>query len=140
MKISTRSRYGLRLLAELARRGGVQTQVAELAAAQDIPPAYAAKLVDPLRAAGLVKSARGLGGGISLSRRAADIRVLEAVEALEGDLSLVDCLTNGADRDCLVNCPTHRLWEDLENLIKGFLAEQSLQDLAVKESPVDYCI
>ncbi|HAE21599.1 MAG TPA: Rrf2 family transcriptional regulator [Spirochaetaceae bacterium] len=140
MKISTRSRYGLRLLIELCGRQGATVQVSELAAAQDIPLAYAAKLIDPLRVAGIVRSLRGSGGGISLARDARAISALEAVEALEGGLALVEC--NAADGSCEreAACPTGALWKGLEQAMRDYLAQHSLQELAAVGSGLDYSI
>ncbi len=130
MKISTRSRYGLRLLVELASRGDGPVMVSRLADAQDLPPAYAAKLVDPLRAAGLVRSARGSGGGIRLARPADSISVLEAVEALEGGLSLLDCTGGGDTCPREAGCATRPVWTGLERTVRDYLAGFSLATLA----------
>lgn len=140
MKISTRSRYGLRLLIELCGRQGAIVQVSELAAAQDIPLAYAAKLIDPLRAAGIVRSLRGSGGGISLARDARAISALEAVEALEGGLALVDCSANDGSCEREAACPTSALWKGLEQSMRDYLALHSLQELAASGSSLDYSI
>lgn len=140
MKISTRSRYGLRLLIELAKRQGDTVQVSDLASAQDIPLAYAAKLIDPLRAAGIVRSLRGSGGGISLARDARAISALEAVEALEGGLTLVDCATGDSACEREASCPTGPLWKGLERAMRDFLAKHDLQELAASDAGLDYAI
>jgi Rrf2 family protein len=140
MKISTRSRYGLRLLIELCGRKGDTVQVSELAAAQDIPLAYAAKLIDPLRAAGIVRSLRGSGGGISLAREARAISALQAVEALEGGLSLVDCGSGDGPCGREAACPTGALWKGLERAMRDYLAQYTLEELAARDAGPDYAI
>lgn len=140
MKISTRSRYGLRLLIELCGKGGATVQVSELAAAQGIPLAYAAKLIDPLRAAGIVRSLRGSGGGISLARDPRAISALEAVEALEGGLALIDCSAGDGSCEREAACPTGPLWKGLELAMRDYFSKHNLQELAACGSGLDYAI
>lgn len=140
MKLSTRSRYGLRILIELARRGGGPAQLGELAAAQEVPHAYASKLVEPLKAAGILASSRGSGGGVRLARTSRSVSALEAVEALEGGLSLVDCSPGGEPCPRGSTCPSSELWRGLEAAMKAYLAERSLESLAAAGPDPDYCI
>ena len=90
--ISTRSRYGLRFLIDLAQHGTEgPIDLGSIAERQEIPETYLAKLVIPLRNAGIIRSARGAKGGYVLARSAGEIAVMEVVEALEGQSSLLEC-------------------------------------------------
>src|SRR4030067_739218 len=94
MKLSTRSRYGVRLMLAL----GVKSNqgpifLKDIARSEEISEKYLSQIIIPLKAKGLVSTFRGAHGGYILARRASEIRLREIVEPLEGDLCLVDCVT-----------------------------------------------
>ena len=115
MKVSTRGRYGLRAMADLAMAAGDDKCVSlkSVAERQGISEHYLEQLILPLKKAGVVNSMRGAQGGYKLARAAADITVGEILRALEGSLAPVDCIAEGeascgnADCDC---CPTKQVW------------------------------
>ena len=138
--ISTRSRYGLRFLIELAQRtteGPVD--LGSIAEHQAIPETYLAKLVVPLRNAGAVRSARGAKGGYELARPAADISVQEVVEVLEGRTSLLECTDHPELCARSADCPTLPIWTGLEKAIDDYLSGVTLSDAAAPRTP-DYSI
>ncbi len=111
MRMSTRGRYGLRVMAELAAhygRGPVSVEV--LARSQDISGKYIHVLVGGLRAAGLVRGVRGPRGGYELTRPPADITALDVVEALEGRTAPVDCVADPGQCPRSGECPTRDVW------------------------------
>lgn len=122
MKLSTRSRYGLRLMYELALNVGKgPVFLHEIAERQDMSEKYLSKLVIPLRAAKLINSARGAHGGYTLARDPAKITVREIVEALEGDLCPVECVHNADVCARVAFCPTRDIWSSLEKEIRRVL-------------------
>jgi len=132
MRISTRGRYALRALVDLAQHAGegpVSRQ--DIAVRQEISTAYVAQLFRRLRAAGLVGGVKGPGGGYVLARDAATIRAGDVVRAVEGPIAAVDCTIPGlvptCDRaDC---CVAHLLWRGLSDAMEEFLDSVTLADL-----------
>src|SRR5512138_597369 len=111
MRISTRARYGLRLMLELAlQHGKGPIFLKDIARSQDISEKYLSQIIIPLKASGLVTSFRGAHGGYILQGDPAGITVRQIVEVLEGDLSLVECVTNPASCDRAAQCVTQDVW------------------------------
>lgn len=137
--ITTRSRYGLRLLVELAERGtNGPVDLGSVAKSQHIPEMYLSKLVRPLKAAGILRSERGSRGGYELARRADEITILSVVEALEGQSSLLACT---ADQNTCVRsgyCRTLPVWSGLDLVIKHYLGSITLANAA--HTALDYSI
>lgn len=130
MKLSTRSRYGLRLMFELALNFNKGTVfLKDIAERQDLSEKYLSKLIIPLKAAKLVNSARGAHGGYTVARDPETITVKEIVEALEGDLSLVECLKNASVCDSVEVCPTREIWRSLEREMRKVLENITLQSI-----------
>jgi Rrf2 family iron-sulfur cluster assembly transcriptional regulator len=136
MQLSTRARYAVMAMVELAGRGARAEPVTltEIAARQQLSQSYLEQLFGALRRAGLVASARGPGGGYRLARPArcvaiADIvaAVDESIQATRCNAQLMGCLrdVSGGDR----RCGTHDLWDELGRQIYLFLAAISLQDV-----------
>jgi Rrf2 family protein len=93
MKLSTRSRYGMRALMDLTINStGQPVQLKDIAKRQSISLSYLEHLVIPLIAAGIVKSTRGAHGGVMLAKPPGQIQLKEILEVLEGPLAPVDCL------------------------------------------------
>jgi Rrf2 family protein len=130
MKLSTRVRFGLRIMVQIAAEGDAEPVFARrIAAAQAISEAYVDQILMPLRASGLVVSFRGRAGGYQLARPASSITALEVVEALDGRLSLVDCADNSAACNRVATCVTHRVWKRLSTVIRQTLVGITLDDL-----------
>lgn len=127
MKLSTRSRYGLRVMVNLAARGHF-CSVREIAREEQVSYVYLEKILTRLKKAGLVRVQRGSRGGYALKRSADKITAGEIVTVLEGPLNLVSCTSN---QKCSrqPKCPTRPLWVKLENTIKNSLNSVSLQSL-----------
>jgi Rrf2 family transcriptional regulator, cysteine metabolism repressor len=140
MMFSTKAEYGVRVMVELARRtGGEPVPLAEIAAKDGLPLAYLEHLVARLRKAGLVDSRRGSRGGYMLSRPAAQISMADVVEALEGSIAPIECISEAADGSIVCSresspdhaCPTKLLWTRVRFSIVATLRETTLADLLV---------
>lgn len=130
MRISTRTRYGLRALACLARRyGQAAVSVREIASEQRLPTKYLEQLCGTLKSAGLVMSQRGAGGGYLLARAPEDITLLEVYTVLEGAVAPVECVQ--ADEVCPERdgCPTRALWKRLSAAVEEVLLSGTVADL-----------
>jgi Rrf2 family protein len=140
MMFSTKAEYGVRVMVELARRtSGEPVPLAEIAANDGLPLAYLEHLVARLRKAGLVDSRRGSRGGYLLARPAAKITMAEVVEALEGSIAPIECISEAADGSIVCSresspdhvCPTKLLWTRVRFSIVNTLRETTLADLLV---------
>jgi Rrf2 family protein len=112
MKLSTRSRYGTRLMVDLAQhydQGPVQ--IREIARRQAISIKYLEQLIIPLKKAGYITSVRGPKGGHLLSKPPASITAGEIVRTLEKETGLVQCLESPEVCVRIEKCPTHNLWK-----------------------------
>ncbi|MFL5895718.1 MAG: RrF2 family transcriptional regulator [Thermoleophilaceae bacterium] len=134
MIFSTKAEYGVRVMAHLAGTDAERpVSLGSIADAEGLPLAYLEHLVQRLRRQGLVESRRGAHGGYTLSRPAADITMAEIVEALEGNLAPIECLTpeGMCHREVTGNdaCPTKLLWTRVQGSIVRTLNEMTLDDL-----------
>ena len=134
MRISTRGRYALRAMVDLAQHaqsGPVSRQ--ELAERQEISADYVAQLFRPLQAVGLVEGVKGPGGGYRLVRDAALISAGEVVGAVEGPLAVVHCTLpephEGTSCQRVDRCATHLLWKGLSATMTEYLDSVTLEDL-----------
>lgn len=130
-RISNKCHDGLLFLGKLASRweSGELLSVEE-GARTAASAGYLEQIITPLRAAGLVEAKRGPGGGYRLTKEPKKTTVREAVEALEGKISLVDCQSSGCDR--VQACGSEQLWNTLQQRIGDTLGEMTLADIAEK--------
>jgi Rrf2 family protein len=141
MRISTRSRYGLRLLMELTyHEAGKPVFLNEIARNQDISEKYLSKLVIPLRGAGLIQSARGAHGGYVLGRNPTDINLREVIDCLEGGLGVIDCADNPALCPRSADCSSRDVWAGLEKVMRDYCQSMSLAEMAKAERQASYDI
>src|SRR6266853_1852058 len=140
MMFSTKAEYGVRVMVELARRAGEDPiPLAEIAAHDGLPLAYLEHLVARLRKAGLVDSRRGSRGGYLLARSPVEITMAEVVEALEGSIAPIECISEGPDGSIVCSresdpqhvCPTKLLWTRVRGSIVRTLQDTTLADLLV---------
>jgi Rrf2 family protein len=125
--ITTRSRYGLLFLVDLAENGrGEPLDLGGIAARQGIPEAYLAKLVAPLKTAGLLRSARGSKGGHELAKKPEDIDLMTIVETLEGRRSII----GGDFEPGKAEARLAPIWSGLDLELIRYLSGISLADAA----------
>ncbi len=130
VKLSTKGRYGIHAMYDLAQYGTeIPQPIKAIAERQGVPEAYLEQLIGQLRKNGLVRSVRGAQGGYLLSRAPAEITVGEVLRTLEGDLAMVDCLAeeDSCDKACL--CPTRVVWKKVRDGLNEIVDGITLQDM-----------
>lgn len=131
MKISTKGRYALRMMVELAMNNtGELISIKELAARQNISEKYMEQIIASLKRAGYVQSIRGAQGGYRLTKEPKDYTVGMILRVIEGDMAPVACLEDNNTRcDMLDSCTTIRLWKMLDDAVKGVIDKVTIQDM-----------
>ena len=143
MMVSTRGRYALRVLVDLAERDSENyITLREIAERQEISEKYLESIVKELVKAGFLEGLRGKGGGYRLGKQPEEIGVLDVLKLTEGSLAPVACLEDGA-KPCsrASNCRTLPLWEGLNKVVREYLGHYTVQDLVQQNSGgYDYVI
>ena len=138
MRLSTRGRYGTRLMVDLAQRyAHGPVPLAEIAKRQDLSAKYLEQLIILLKGAGLIRSVRGRSGGYMLARKPEKISVGEIVETLEGKLAVVDCVLEPDLCYRSLECPTRHIWLGMTDVLKKQLFSLSLMDIVGQSTSVD---
>ena len=129
MLISSKGRYALRLMVELANHGDALVPLKEISDSQQISLKYLEQIITPLAKAGLVSSVRGAQGGYRLARPEAEITAGEILRAVEGELTAIPCL--GANMECprRDQCQTLGFWCGLNDLINQYVDGVTLEAL-----------
>lgn len=147
MKISTRGRYGLRILIDIALYdlASKPRMVREIAENQGISEKYISHLIIDLRKAGFIKSIRGAGGGYRLAKSPQQIKLLDIIEVMEGTINLVNCTEKNKICQRSVLCPAKDIWLQISQEFRTVLAKYTLQDFLNQymtngEQFLDYCI
>ena len=129
--ISTRGRYALRMMLDLAEnQGDGYVPLKDIAARQDISKKYLEQIIPVLNRAGLLQTTRGVQGGYRLTRRPEEYTVLDILSATETGLAAVACLEQDANpcaRCC--DCLTLPVWQGLDKVVKDYLGGITLQDV-----------
>jgi len=134
MKLSTRGRYGVRLMLDLALHYGEgPVLLKDIAGRQGISEKYLWQLINPLKTVGLIGSTRGAHGGYVLARPPEEISLKEIVRVLEGSLCLVDCVENPAVCDRFQTCTSRDIWSEASNQISQILESMTLDKMVVKQ-------
>ena len=134
MQISTKGRYGLRVMIELAlRKKDGQVLVYVLSHSQGISANYVHNILNSLKRAGLVRAVRGPKGGYELAKPAEKITALDVVSALEGEPNVVFCV--GAPKQCprSEGCVSKDLWVEVSSAVSKILGKYTLADLARRQ-------
>ena len=129
MRLSTKGRYGLRAVADLAVHGKNQAvSISSIAARQNLSESYLEQLISKLKKAGIVNSIRGINGGYRLSRNAGEISVGDILRALEGDLKVVDCQDDHGC-DLYDSCVTKYVWKRINDSINKVVDTMTLEEV-----------
>jgi Rrf2 family protein len=131
MKITTKGRYGLRVLLDVATHSSEQRprMLKDVAQNQGISEKYLSLLVIRLRRGGFISSVRGAGGGYKLARPPKMIMLIDVLEVMEGPLAIVDCLNKTDYCPKSKHCSAQVLWSQINQQIRNVFAQYTLQDL-----------
>lgn len=129
MKLSTKGRYGVKAMVELAiNYGNEPISIKTISERQNISECYLEQLFSPLRKASLIKSIRGAQGGYVLNKEPKDITVAEIISVLEGPIEIASCI-EGDSCDNEDSCATRLLWEKIKTSIDEVMNSVTLQDI-----------
>ncbi|MDE5897033.1 MAG: Rrf2 family transcriptional regulator [Clostridia bacterium] len=142
MLITTRGRYAVRIMLDIALNRASAVRISEISARQGITPKYAEQITGLLVKAGLLRSARGANGGYFLVKEPSEYKISEILFRTEGDLAPAECVSEGgscARTDC---CAIRTMWDGLYRTMRDYLDGITLADLACRAVPCgdDYSI
>ncbi|MFC2010828.1 RrF2 family transcriptional regulator [Chloroflexota bacterium] len=134
MKLSTRGRYGTRMLLDLALHQSEEPNLLkDIAQRQQLSLPYLEQLVTPLIAGGMVRSTRGARGGVSLAKPPEQIKLSEVIQLLEGSIAPAVCINDPGVCSRSESCVTRDIWGELEKAINGVLEYTTLQNLVERQ-------
>ncbi len=148
MKISTKGRYGLRILFDLALHQDEPPRlIRDIAESQHISEKYISRLIIALRRAHMVRSIRGAKGGFQLAMKPEKLTLLDIVEVMEGPISIVDCIFNPKKCGRNDQCAARAIWNTLNSEIREAMRKITLADILknynirnAADGLFDYCI
>ena len=130
MKLSTRSRYGARILVDLARHNDHgPVQIGEISKRQDISVKYLEQLIRPLKQASMVTSVRGPKGGHMLAKNPKNITLGQIVRLFEGQAELVECISNPEQCNMSDDCQVRLAWKEATRVLYEKLDSTTISDL-----------
>jgi Rrf2 family protein len=132
IKLSTKGRYGTRLMLNLAlhyNAGQEPVILKNVSKEEEISIRYLEQIIIPLKLSKLVKSIRGAGGGYILTQPPSELKLIEIIEALEGPIALVDCVDDLDQCDRMPRCATYEIWKEATILLRDYFSKTTLQDL-----------
>ncbi|MCH5138394.1 Rrf2 family transcriptional regulator [Clostridiaceae bacterium UIB06] len=132
MKLSTKGRYGVKAMVDLAIHYGEEpASIKSISERQHISEYYLEQLFSPLRKANIIKSIRGAQGGYILSRKPKDITVADIMAVLEGPVEISDCIEQDRETSCnnIDCCATRLLWSRIKESIDSVMESTTLQDM-----------
>ena len=134
MKLSTKGRYGVRLMIDLASHYGEgSVLLREISKREEISEKYLWQLINPLKAAGLVTATRGAHGGYVLAKPPSKITLKEILQVLEGPMCLVDCVEKPSSCRRVPMCPARDIWSEVAEGIGRILTTTTLADMAERQ-------
>jgi Rrf2 family protein len=134
MKLSTRSRYGIRALIDIALNANDRpVLLRDVAHRQEISTMYLEHLITPLISAGIIRSTRGAKGGVWLARPIKDVKVSEIIQLLEGSMAPVECVDDINYCPRYESCVTREVWVDLKRAMTSVLDNITLEDLVERQ-------
>jgi Rrf2 family transcriptional regulator, cysteine metabolism repressor len=138
IKLSTKGRYGTRIMLELAlHHGKGPLLLKEIAKNQEVSVGYLEQIMPSLKSKGLVRANRGAHGGYFLAKDPSDILMKDIVSALEGELFLAECISNPKVCQRYPRCAARDFWKELNYEMSRFLESRSLQDLLDRQQEKD---
>jgi len=135
MKLSTKSRYGLRIVLQIAcdNLEGKLSQGRDIAKNQDLTEAYIEQIMIPLKKAGIIKTERGCSGGYMLGKSPEDINMMDLIEVFEGKFSMSPCITEKEECPRIEICPATGVWRHLTKKLRESASAISIKDILEKK-------
>lgn len=136
MKLTTRGKYGLLAMYEIASNADAPVSVSQIARRQDISEAYLEQLLSALKKAELITGIRGAQGGYMLAKKPADINIGCILRALESSTNVTDCL---GEKQCgsTCNCASRKIYEKIQNGIDNVLDNMTLADMLENNAQIE---
>jgi len=135
MQITRQADYALRAMVFLARlKPNERAATKKIAEVQKIPPSFLAKIISQLSIAGLIHTSRGAHGGVVLSRPAAEISLLEVIEAIDGPIALNECTVAPGNCEKAGDCPLHDIWQETQDELVAKLRSTRFDKYAVNKN------
>jgi Rrf2 family transcriptional regulator, cysteine metabolism repressor len=136
MRLNTKVRYAIRMMADIAKHGGGQpVALKDVAERQDLPKHYLSQLTAPLKNASLLKSVWGNNGGYVLGRSASEISLLEIFQAVDGPIKIIDCVLDPGSCDRAEFCECVGVWRGVNDAIVQALEKYTLAHLVGRRRP-----
>ena len=133
MQITRQADYAVRAVLFLAGlNNGYRASTSQIAQKQKIPPSFLAKIVSQLSVAGVVQTSRGARGGVTLARPSNDITLLEVIEAIDGPITLNECVPDPNKCSFGDECPVHKIWREAQIELVDKLALTDFGKLTVQ--------
>ena len=130
MKISTKGRYALRVMVDLALNSNEKYVTSkEISMRQEISNKYLEQIIAMLNKAGYLETARGNTGGYKLAKKPNEYKIGDILKATEGDLAPIDCLTEEGKCQRQEKCTTYSFWKGLDDVINEYVNSKTLEDL-----------
>lgn len=130
MKISTKGRYALRVMIDLAiNSNGKYISLKDIAERQEISNKYLEQIISLLNKAGYLETARGYTGGYKLAKEPKEYKIGDILRATEGDLAPIYCLTEDGECNRQKACKTYSFWKGLDDVINEYIDSKTLEDL-----------
>ncbi len=130
MEITRQADYALRAMLFLAKLGPDQhAAISVIATDRKIPQFFLAKIISQLSIAGLIHTSRGAHGGVSIARSPSEISLLEVVEAIDGPISLNECVVNAKSCDFNGECPLNKIWCETQQTLVIKLRTTSFEEV-----------
>ena len=134
MKLSTKGRYGMRAMLDLALQSGTEpVLIKDISKRQEVSDLYQQQLFNRLKTAGLVRSTRGPKGGFMLTKPPSQISLADILQAMEGSTAPVECVDNATFCSRADSCVTRKVWAEIKKAMDGVLESTTLQDLVKQE-------
>lgn len=138
MKFSTKTRYGIRAMVEIAKaRGDEKVYQKDISERQQISSKYLDQIIQILKSSELITNVKGRKSGYRLTRKATEISIFDIHTAFEPEIAVVECQSKYFHCELIDVCPTNDFWGGLNQIIVHYFQNISLQDL-VDGKPIDY--
>ena len=130
MKLTTKTRYSLRILVQLASNyNKAPIKGKDISSKQNITEPYLEQIMITMKSVGFVRTVRGCNGGYVLNKNPKNISVLDIIEVFEGKIEFSECLENSSNCMMFPQCPTANIWKHLSDTLKNEAKEITLQTI-----------